>query len=91
MSSPSHPTSNIEDAFSSNFLDYIPASPDYVPTSQEKTCYSISINSFGLVLIASPTLHYFHDDPIEGHDVYYAKEHLFTTTKLLSPHLSCYL
>ncbi|GJY91185.1 reverse transcriptase domain-containing protein [Tanacetum coccineum] len=29
MSSPSHPTSNIEDAFSSNFPDYIPASPDY--------------------------------------------------------------
>ncbi|GJV54471.1 hypothetical protein Tco_1450212 [Tanacetum coccineum] len=33
MSSPSHPTSNIEDAFSSNFPDYIPASPDYVPAS----------------------------------------------------------
>ncbi|GKA74591.1 hypothetical protein Tco_0780893 [Tanacetum coccineum] len=30
MSSPSHPTSNIEDAFSSNFPDYIPASLDYV-------------------------------------------------------------
>ncbi|GJZ34789.1 hypothetical protein Tco_0580606 [Tanacetum coccineum] len=31
MSSPSYPTSNIEDAFSSKFLDYISASPDYVP------------------------------------------------------------
>ncbi|GJT83554.1 putative reverse transcriptase domain-containing protein [Tanacetum coccineum] len=30
MSSTSHPTSNIEDAFSSNFPDYIPASPEYV-------------------------------------------------------------
>ncbi|GJV39132.1 hypothetical protein Tco_1417572 [Tanacetum coccineum] len=30
MSSPSHPTFNIEDAFSSNFSDYISASPDYV-------------------------------------------------------------
>ncbi|GKD93221.1 hypothetical protein Tco_1373058 [Tanacetum coccineum] len=30
MSSPSHPTYNIEDTFSSNFPDYIPASPDYV-------------------------------------------------------------
>ncbi|GJY26347.1 hypothetical protein Tco_0401073 [Tanacetum coccineum] len=30
MSSPSHPTSNIEDAFSSNFPDYIPASPNYI-------------------------------------------------------------
>ncbi|GJT31570.1 hypothetical protein Tco_0921989 [Tanacetum coccineum] len=29
MSSPNHPTSDIEDAFSSNFLDYIPASLDY--------------------------------------------------------------
>nr|GEZ81131.1 hypothetical protein [Tanacetum cinerariifolium] len=31
MSSPNHPTSNIEDAFSSNFPDYLLASPDYVP------------------------------------------------------------
>ncbi|GJV25123.1 hypothetical protein Tco_1377818 [Tanacetum coccineum] len=31
MSSPNHLTSDIEDAFSSNFLNYIPASPDYVP------------------------------------------------------------
>ncbi|GJT76368.1 hypothetical protein Tco_1043093 [Tanacetum coccineum] len=30
MSSPNHPTSDIEVAFSSNFPDYIPASPDYV-------------------------------------------------------------
>ncbi|GJZ47116.1 hypothetical protein Tco_0600948 [Tanacetum coccineum] len=29
MSSPSHPTSNIKDTFSSNFPDYIPASLDY--------------------------------------------------------------
>ncbi|GJR16450.1 hypothetical protein Tco_0799102, partial [Tanacetum coccineum] len=27
ISSPNHPTSDIEDAFSSNFPDYIPASP----------------------------------------------------------------
>ncbi|GJV19954.1 putative reverse transcriptase domain-containing protein [Tanacetum coccineum] len=65
MSSPSHPTSNIEDAFSSNFLDYIPASPDYVPASPGKTYSSSSNNSFGLVPIASPTLLLFHDDPIE--------------------------
>ncbi|GJS55322.1 hypothetical protein Tco_0628684 [Tanacetum coccineum] len=30
MSSPNHLTSDIEDAFSSNFPDYIPASSDYV-------------------------------------------------------------
>ncbi|GKA24288.1 hypothetical protein Tco_0710321 [Tanacetum coccineum] len=63
MSSPSHPTSNIEDAFSSNFPDYIPASPDYVLASPGKTYSSSSNNSFGLVLIASPTLLLFHDEP----------------------------
>ncbi|GJW49310.1 reverse transcriptase domain-containing protein [Tanacetum coccineum] len=35
---PDHPTSNLEDAFSSNFPNYVPpASPDYVPTSPGKT------------------------------------------------------
>ncbi|GJS36069.1 hypothetical protein Tco_0534451 [Tanacetum coccineum] len=63
MSSPNHPTSNIEDAFSFNFLDYIPASLDYVPTSPGKTFSSSSNNSFGLVPIASLTLSLFHDDP----------------------------
>ncbi|GKE28405.1 hypothetical protein Tco_1443789 [Tanacetum coccineum] len=33
MSSPNHLTSGIEDAFSSNFPNFIPASSDYVPTS----------------------------------------------------------
>nr|GEV61221.1 hypothetical protein [Tanacetum cinerariifolium] len=61
MSSPNHLTSNIEDAFSSNFLDFIPDSPDYVPTSLGKT-YSNSSNSFGVVPIASPSLSIFHKD-----------------------------
>nr|GEU37806.1 reverse transcriptase domain-containing protein [Tanacetum cinerariifolium] len=61
MSSPNHPTFNIEDAFSLNFLDFIPASPDYVPASPRKT-YSSSSNSFGVVPIASPSLSLFHDD-----------------------------
>ncbi|GKF26978.1 hypothetical protein Tco_0082872 [Tanacetum coccineum] len=62
MSSPNHLTSEIEDAFSSNFLDFILTSPDYVPASPGKT-YSSSSNSFDVVLIASPTLSLFHDDP----------------------------
>nr|GEW21995.1 putative reverse transcriptase domain-containing protein [Tanacetum cinerariifolium] len=62
MSSPNHPTSSIKDAFSSNFLDFIPASPDYVPTSLGKT-YSSSSNSFGVVPVALPSLSLFHDDP----------------------------
>ncbi|GJY38001.1 hypothetical protein Tco_0424365 [Tanacetum coccineum] len=63
MSSPNHPTSNIEDAFSSNFPDYIPASTDYFPASPGNTYSSSSNNSFGLVPIASPTLSLFHNDP----------------------------
>ncbi|GKA63482.1 reverse transcriptase domain-containing protein [Tanacetum coccineum] len=75
MSSPSHPTSIIEDAFSSNFLDYIPASPDYVPASLGKNYSSSSNNSFGLVPIASPTLSLFHGDPyMKFMHAYYAKK-----------------
>ncbi|GJT14698.1 hypothetical protein Tco_0861740 [Tanacetum coccineum] len=55
MSSPNHPTSNIEDAFSSNFPDYIPASPDYVPASPGNTYSSSSNNSFES-LILSPII-----------------------------------
>ncbi|GJY26936.1 hypothetical protein Tco_0401662 [Tanacetum coccineum] len=75
MSSPNHPTFNIEDAFSFNFSDYIPASPDYVPASPGNTYSSSLNNSFGLVLIASPTLLLFHDDPyMKVMQAYYAKE-----------------
>ncbi|GJV78829.1 hypothetical protein Tco_1514699 [Tanacetum coccineum] len=44
MSSPNHPTSDIEDAFSSNFPDYIPASRDYVLASLRNTYSSSSIS-----------------------------------------------
>ncbi|GJY10811.1 hypothetical protein Tco_0378996 [Tanacetum coccineum] len=38
MSSPDHPTANLEDAFSCNFPNYVPpASPDYIPASPRKT------------------------------------------------------
>ncbi|GJR93085.1 hypothetical protein Tco_0265259 [Tanacetum coccineum] len=75
MSSPNHPTSDIEDDFSSNFPDYIPASPDYIPASPGNTYSSSSNNSFGLVPIASPTLLLFHDDPyMKVMLAYYAKE-----------------
>ncbi|GKA89927.1 hypothetical protein Tco_0811739 [Tanacetum coccineum] len=75
MSSSSHPTSNIEDTFSSNFTDYISASPDYSPASSGNTYSSSSNNSFSLVPIASPTLLLFHDDPyMKVMQAYYAKE-----------------
>ncbi|GJU08745.1 reverse transcriptase domain-containing protein [Tanacetum coccineum] len=74
MSSPNHLTSGIEDAFSSNFLDFIPTSPDYVPASPRKN-YSSSSNSFGVVPIASPTLSLFHDDPyMKVMQAYYAEK-----------------
>ncbi|GJR81347.1 hypothetical protein Tco_0152132 [Tanacetum coccineum] len=62
MSSSNHPTSIVEDAFSSNFPNYLPASADYFSASPGNT-YSSSSNSFGVVPIASPTLSLFHDDP----------------------------
>ncbi|GJX62838.1 hypothetical protein Tco_0295738 [Tanacetum coccineum] len=49
MSSPNHPTLDIKDAFSSNFLDYITASPDYFPASPGKTYSSSSNNSLELL------------------------------------------
>ncbi|GJY74332.1 hypothetical protein Tco_0824797 [Tanacetum coccineum] len=55
MSSPNHPTSDIEDAFPSNFPDYIPASTDYYLASPGNTSES-SNNSSGLIPIASPTI-----------------------------------
>ncbi|GKB51903.1 hypothetical protein Tco_0902656 [Tanacetum coccineum] len=55
--------SNLEDAFSSNFPNYVPpASPDYVPASPGKT-YSSASNLFGIAPLASPTLSLFPDDP----------------------------
>ncbi|GJT83613.1 hypothetical protein Tco_1057955 [Tanacetum coccineum] len=86
MSSSNHPTSDIEDAFSSNFPDYIPASPDYVPASLGNTYSSSSNNSFGLVPIASPTLSLFYDDPyMKVMHAYYAKESPIPPPTIVSP------
>ncbi|GJT96014.1 hypothetical protein Tco_1091532 [Tanacetum coccineum] len=46
MSSPNHPTFDIEDAFSSNFPDYISGSPDYVPASRNINIQALHDNSF---------------------------------------------
>ncbi|GKA28676.1 hypothetical protein Tco_0714921 [Tanacetum coccineum] len=63
MSSPNHPTSDIEDVFSSNFPNYIPASLDYFPASPGNTFSGYSNNSSSLVPIASPTPSLFHNNP----------------------------
>nr|GEY66458.1 hypothetical protein [Tanacetum cinerariifolium] len=63
MFSPNHPTSNLENAFSSNFPNYLPpASPDYVMASLRKTYFSSS-NSFGIIPLDSPIFSLFHNDP----------------------------
>ncbi|GJX57691.1 hypothetical protein Tco_0287588 [Tanacetum coccineum] len=86
MSSPNHPTSDIEDAFSSNFPDYIPVSPDYVLASPGNTYSSSLNNSFGLVPKASPTLSLFHDDPsMKVMQVYYAKESPIPPPNIMPP------
>nr|GEV68500.1 hypothetical protein [Tanacetum cinerariifolium] len=87
MSSPNHPTSNIENAFSSNFPDYLSASPDYVPASPGKT-YSSSSNSFGVVPITSPTLLLFHDDPyMKVMHAYYAEKSPIPSSIITHPSL----
>ncbi|GKF24693.1 hypothetical protein Tco_0077015 [Tanacetum coccineum] len=85
MSSPNHLTSDIEDYFSCNFPDFIPASPG-------KT-YSRSSNSFGVVPIALPTLSLFHDDPyMKVMQTFYAKKShippptIIPQSSMLNPH-----
>ncbi|GKB74849.1 hypothetical protein Tco_0936261 [Tanacetum coccineum] len=86
MSSPNHPTSNIENIFSSNFSDYISAFPDYSPASPGNTYSSSSNNSFSLVPIASPTLSLFHDDPyMKVMQAYYAKESPISPPTIVTP------
>ncbi|GKB18772.1 hypothetical protein Tco_0852695 [Tanacetum coccineum] len=62
MSSPNHPTSDIEDAFSFNFPDYIPASPNYFPASPGNTSPDPS-NDLSKYLLASLAISPFYDDP----------------------------
>nr|GEW71835.1 hypothetical protein [Tanacetum cinerariifolium] len=88
MSSPDHPTSNLEDAFSLNFPNYLPlASLDYVSASPGKT-YSSSSNSFGIVPLASPTLSLFHDDPyMKVLQAYYTKKSPIPPPAIIPPSL----
>nr|GEU36536.1 reverse transcriptase domain-containing protein [Tanacetum cinerariifolium] len=88
MSFPNHPTSNIEDAFSSNFPNYILASSDYVLASPGKTYSSSSNNPFGLVQIASSALSLFHDNPyMKVMHAYYAKELPIPSPVIMPPSL----
>ncbi|GJX18898.1 putative reverse transcriptase domain-containing protein [Tanacetum coccineum] len=88
MSSPDHPTSDIEDAFSFNIPNYISDSPDYVPASSRNTYSSSSNNSFGLFPKASPTLLLFHDDPnMKVMHAYYAEKSPIPPPTIVPPTL----
>ncbi|GJS80573.1 reverse transcriptase domain-containing protein [Tanacetum coccineum] len=68
------------------FQTISPASPDYSTASPGNTYSSSSNNSFGLVLIASPTLSIFHDDPhMKVMHAYYAKESPIPPPTIVSP------
>ncbi|GJY14703.1 hypothetical protein Tco_0385125 [Tanacetum coccineum] len=62
MSSPNHPTFDIEDAFSSNFPDYTPTSPDYFPVLPGNISPDPSDN-LSKYLLASLAISTFHDNP----------------------------
>ncbi|GKF43031.1 hypothetical protein Tco_0126373 [Tanacetum coccineum] len=61
MSSPNHPTSDIGDAFSSNFLDYTSTLPDYFPVSPGNISPNPSDN-LSKYLLASLAISPFHED-----------------------------
>nr|GEU64045.1 hypothetical protein [Tanacetum cinerariifolium] len=60
ISSPNHPTTNIEDAFSSNFPDYTTASPIYLPASPGNISPDPP-NNLSKYLLASLAIPPFHD------------------------------
>nr|GEY19001.1 hypothetical protein [Tanacetum cinerariifolium] len=60
MSSLDHSTSNIEDAFSSNFLDYTMASPNYLPASPGNI-YPDPPDNLSKYLFASLAISPFHN------------------------------
>nr|GEV99106.1 hypothetical protein [Tanacetum cinerariifolium] len=61
MSSPTHPTFKIKDSFSSNFPDYVLASPNYFSASSGNTSPDSS-NDFTKYLLAILVFSHLHDD-----------------------------
>nr|GEY20501.1 hypothetical protein [Tanacetum cinerariifolium] len=74
MSSPNHPTFDIEDVFSSNSPDYTSALPDYFPASPGNTSHD-PLNDLTKDLLALVTFPHFYDDPyMKVMQAYHAKE-----------------
>nr|GEY11306.1 hypothetical protein [Tanacetum cinerariifolium] len=60
MSSPNHPTIDVKDAFSSNFLDYTTTSPNYFPASPRNISPD-PLDNLSKYLFASLAISPFHD------------------------------
>ncbi|GJR60840.1 hypothetical protein Tco_1503002 [Tanacetum coccineum] len=65
MSSSNHPTSDIDDVFSSNFLNYTPTSPNYFPASLRNISPDSSDN-LSKYLLASLAISPFQDNHLRG-------------------------
>nr|GEZ17588.1 reverse transcriptase domain-containing protein [Tanacetum cinerariifolium] len=71
MSSPNHPTFKIKNAFSSNFSDYVLASPDYFPATPRNTSPDSSndLTKYLLaILIFSPLHDYSYMKVMQAYD-----------------------
>nr|GEW81531.1 hypothetical protein [Tanacetum cinerariifolium] len=66
---PNHPTFKIEDAFSSNFPDYVSASPNYFPVSPGNTSPDSS-NNLTNYLLAILVFSHLHDPYMEVMQAY---------------------
>nr|GEX30056.1 reverse transcriptase domain-containing protein [Tanacetum cinerariifolium] len=76
ISSPNHLTFKIKDALSSNFLDYVPASPNYFLASPRNTSPDTA-NDFTKYLLAKLVFSPLHDDLyMEVMQAYYATNEL---------------
>ncbi|GJS70428.1 hypothetical protein Tco_0703269 [Tanacetum coccineum] len=84
VSSPNHPTSDIEDAFSSNFLDYTPTSPDYFPASSGNISSDFSKNSKNDEIL--PVFSPFYNNPyLKDVQAFYAKKSPIQPQDPISP------
>ncbi|GJZ28902.1 reverse transcriptase domain-containing protein [Tanacetum coccineum] len=63
MSSPTHLTSDVEDGFSSNFLNYLPVSPDYFPALPRNTS---SLSKNGMPPKTQQHLQHHYDQAASG-------------------------
>nr|GEU42451.1 hypothetical protein [Tanacetum cinerariifolium] len=82
ISSPDHSTSNNEDAFSSNILDYVSTIPDYSPASLGKPNSNASNNSIGKIPLEFLLFYNMKDT-----QTFYAKELPIPPPVILPPSL----